>query len=44
MNILTAMFPIPPCRAECALLGGTLGSIHSAEENAFIYSLLRPAR
>ena len=38
---------IPPCisfllRAECAALGGSLGSIHSAEENEFITSLLRP--
>ena len=31
-------------RAECEGLGGRLGSIHSSEENAFVYSLLRPAR
>ena len=31
-------------RAECEGLGGRLGSIHSSGENAFVYSLLRPAR
>merc|ERR550519_1210136 len=33
---------ITVCRAECEVLGGRLGSIHSSGENAFVYSLLRP--
>jgi len=35
---------IDNCREECTSLGGTLGSIHSKEENSFVYSLIRPAR
>ena len=29
-------------RAECEGMGGQLASIHSPQENAFIYSILRP--
>ena len=38
--LLVNLFP----RAECTVLGGTLGSIHSTGENQFVYGLLRPAR
>ena len=31
-------------RAECIVLGGTLGSIHSTGENQFVYNLLKLAR
>jgi len=33
---------IAVCRAECEGMGGQLASIHSPQENAFIYSILRP--
>ena len=29
-------------RSECSSLGGTLASIHSEEENEFIFSLIQP--
>jgi len=33
---------IDTCRTECSSLGGLLASIHSREENDFIFSLIRP--
>jgi len=35
---------IENCRDECSSLGGMLASIHSKEENEFIFSLIRPHR
>jgi len=35
---------IDTCRAECNAQGGNLASIHSEEENTFIYNLLRPGK
>jgi len=32
------------CEEDCHLAGGQLASIHSEEENDFVYSLLRPIR
>jgi len=33
---------IDVCRSECSSLGGSLGSIHSTEENDFVFNLIQP--
>ena len=37
-------FDISVCTEECQLAGGNLTSIHSAEENSFVASLLRKSK